>query len=115
MGLFAKLFGHKGPDPVEVDGAEAQMLLASDDAPILVDVREQKELDALGQIPGAVHIPTSVFQQRWEELDASKPHLIYCAKGGRSMKVCHFLLEKGFEDVANLTGGFEKWDGDVDF
>src|SRR5262245_18449739 len=49
----------------EVDAAEAARLLDSDDAPLLLVVRERDEWDD-GHIPGALHIPRGSLESRVE-------------------------------------------------
>jgi len=76
----------------------------------LIDVRTPAEY-AQGHIPGArlVNIYDASFQQKiLEGLTKSKPVLIYCRSGHRSMVAARFLAEKGFT-VINLRLGFNDW------
>ena len=69
----------------EVDARGAHELLAGDEAPLLVDVREREEWEQ-GRIPGASHVPRGNLESRIENLapDRSRPVLLYCAVGNRS-------------------------------
>ena len=77
-------------------------------APTMVDVRETSELSA-GSIPGAISIPLPQLSQRLSELH--KPHtvVVHCKGGYRSSIAASDLQAAGFEDVVNLTGGFDAW------
>ncbi len=70
----------------------------------LVDVREPDEV-AEGSLPGAVNIPLGTLPDRVGELDRSRPVILLCRSGGRSGKAAQFLVDSGFTDVTNLSGG----------
>ena len=93
--------------------AELQRLLAAGEALALLDVREADEV-AICRIPGAVHIPMNEVPQRLGELDAKAKTVVYCHHGMRSLAVAGFLLQQGFADVTNLTGGIDLWAALVD-
>jgi rhodanese-related sulfurtransferase len=76
----------------------------------IVDLREP-ELYADAHIPGAINIPFEEFQNRYQELDKGKRTVFVCHTGPMGDASSQFLLEKGFSDLANLTGGMAKWDG----
>jgi len=100
--------------PQELAAGEALALYKSPQRPVFLDVREDSEISAFGLIPGSVHIPMSEIQGRTDELDPSRPVVVYCASGMRSMDVGFFLIEKGFKDVSNLNGGMNAWSGPVE-
>ncbi|MDW8260380.1 MAG: hypothetical protein RML32_13150 [Gammaproteobacteria bacterium] len=37
-----------------------------------------------------------------------------CRSGGRSLQVARFLVQQGFRNVANLTGGILAWSEQID-
>lgn len=132
MGLFDKLFGKQEqpkPTPLpaetpasdweaqgtpqELQPAEVVERLAAPNPPILLDVREKRELEASGWIPGSVNIPTSEIQGRLGELDLSRPVIVYCASGMRSFDVGFLLIQSGCKDVSNLNGGIKAWKGEI--
>jgi sulfur-carrier protein adenylyltransferase/sulfurtransferase len=94
----------------EVDAAAASQLLESNEAPALVDIREQSEWDE-GHIPGAVHIPRGNLESRIENAvpDRERPVILYCASGSRSAFGAKTLEELGYEHVSSLAGGFTEW------
>ncbi len=74
---------------------------------ILLDVRTPEEV-ANGMIDGAQHIDfvATDFEQRINQLDRSGNYVVYCRSGGRSTKACQMMQSKGFENIANLEGGY---------
>ncbi len=93
----------------EVDPSEVVQLLG--EGVVVVDCRETEELSA-GILPGAVHIPRSYLETRFESVvpDRSQRVIIYCASGVRSAFGAHTLMaEMGYEDVESMAGGFTLW------
>lgn len=78
----------------------------------LVDVRELSEL-AASRLEGAVNLPLSQFQVwsgRLEEyLDPTLETLVLCHHGMRSAQMCSYLLQRGFENVKNVSGGIDAY------
>lgn len=85
---------------------------ATGTAPTVLDVREPSELQ-LAALPDVVHIPMRQIPQRLGELDPDAPLVVLCHHGVRSMSVARFLVERDFDDVANLTGGIDAWSREV--
>ncbi|HYN30972.1 MAG TPA: rhodanese-like domain-containing protein [Dermatophilaceae bacterium] len=88
--------------------AEADAVLARGDVQV-VDLRNAGEL-AGGMVPGAAHIPLAALAQRAEELDPTRPVVVYCAGGWRSSVGASVLRARGFVDVSDILGGFGAWD-----
>lgn len=77
---------------------------------LLVDVREDDELvEASFDVPHVVHVPLSTFDTRYAELPRDRALVIACRSGGRSLRATQFLLNHGYEQVANMSGGLLKW------
>ncbi|MCB9554384.1 MAG: sulfurtransferase [Myxococcales bacterium] len=87
--------------------------LAAADPPLLLDVRTPGE-HRLAAIPGAVLIPMDALAARLDELDPDRPVIVMCHHGYRSQNVAHYLAARGFDDVANLAGGIERYSREVD-
>lgn len=51
---------------------------------------------------------------RLDELPKDSPIITICHHGMRSQQVAQFLLQNGFTDVINLTGGVNAWAAQVD-
>jgi rhodanese-related sulfurtransferase len=93
-----------------VDVIEAERRLREDPArPLLLDVRELSEFAEV-RAPGAVLLPTSVFNARLDELPVDRPLLVICHMGGRSAAVAGYLARSGRTDVANVSGGMDAWE-----
>ncbi|MGO9904792.1 MAG: molybdopterin-synthase adenylyltransferase MoeB [Solirubrobacteraceae bacterium] len=78
---------------------------------VIVDVREPEEWGA-GHIPGALHVPKSYLESRFEGAvpDRDKHVVLYCASGNRSAWAARTLIEDlGYEHVESMTGGFTLW------
>ncbi|MCW0503737.1 FAD-dependent oxidoreductase [Aeromonas piscicola] len=74
----------------------------------VLDVRNGPELDKLGRIPDALHIPLDELRGRLDELPRDKELLISCQVGLRGHVACRLLSQHGFK-VKNLSGGFKNW------
>lgn len=98
---------------LEIDVDELKKALDAGDDLVLVDVREGWE-HALVRLPGAVHIPLGQLVQRRGELQAERPHVIYCHHGMRSLRATMALAQHGFANVRSLRGGIERWAQVVD-
>src|SRR5579885_2277156 len=77
---------------------------------VIVDVRESDEWRQ-GHIPQAIGIPRGFLDLRVEEKvpDHKAPVILQCASGTRSLLAARTLRELGYENVYNLTGGFNAW------
>lgn len=75
---------------------------------ILVDVRTTDEY-SLGSIPGAINIPVDELRNRLSELPKDKPIVVTCAVGLRGYLAYRILVQHGYKDVKNLSGGYKTW------
>ena len=62
-------------------------------------------------LPDALHIPLSQIKDRADELAkyASRPVIVYCARGVRSSGAASALAKLGFARVLELRGGLQAW------
>jgi glyoxylase-like metal-dependent hydrolase (beta-lactamase superfamily II)/rhodanese-related sulfurtransferase len=91
--------------------------LGSDPAPVLLDVREEKELKGpLGHLPGIIHIPIASLSHRLSELDRHKKREIVavCRSGSRASSAAQILTVAGFKNVTVLEGGMKAWNASPD-
>lgn len=72
---------------------------------IILDVREPIERE-LGFIEGSYHIPLDDLRSRMDELDSSKKIILYCAIGLRGYIGARILMQHGYKQVYNLSGGY---------
>ena len=82
---------------------------------VLLDVREPVEWEH--HIEGAIQVPRGLVEfaadpaspKHRPELDPAARVIVYCRSGARASLACVTLKTMGFEDVANLEGGFGAW------
>ncbi len=86
------------------------VVLAGDDAPLLLDVRTPEEF-ARGHVPGATLVPVQELEARLGELEAYKRRgvIAYCEVGGRASKAAELLRARGFSSVRLLDGSMRRW------
>jgi adenylyltransferase/sulfurtransferase len=80
---------------------------------ILLDVREQWEYD-LAHIPDSILIPLSSLPARLSELDSTDEVITLCHHGVRSASAQSILINAGFLDVKNMTGGIDAYSTTAD-
>lgn len=77
-----------------------------------LDVRRDDER-AVASL-GGVHIPLDQLQERLAELDPNtRPWIIYCHHGVRSLYAAQFLKLNGY-DALSMRGGIDEWSRTVD-
>ena len=85
--------------------------------PLLLDVREPMEWAAASVEPEGCEVRLlSMYDvpPRLAELDPDRPVACLCHHGVRSMQVAAYLVQHGFEQVANIVGGIDAWARDFD-
>jgi rhodanese-related sulfurtransferase len=95
---------------------EATALLGNDDV-IFVDLRDVRELDKTGIIPGAVHAPRGMLEfwvdpnspYHRDVFSSGKRFVFYCAAGWRSALATDTVRRMGLESVCHIDGGFGAW------
>jgi rhodanese-related sulfurtransferase len=102
---------------VETISVEQALPLHGDDDVMIVDIRDIRELQREGRIPGSVHAPRGMLEF-WvdpqspyhKEIFASgKRMVLHCASGWRSALAARSLQEMGVENVCHMDGGFKGW------
>ena len=98
---------------------EARDLHGRDDVQF-VDIRDVRELEREGVIPGAFHAPRGMLEF-WVDpespyhhaafADPNKRYVLFCAMGWRSALATQTLQEMGLPNVAHIEGGFTGWKG----
>jgi peroxiredoxin family protein/rhodanese-related sulfurtransferase/TusA-related sulfurtransferase len=109
-------------DPVNIAGYVAENILTGRMRPIywrqivasdrsdyfLIDVRTKDE-NALGTIHGAVNIPVDELRAHIDELPRDKKLVVFCAVGLRGHVASRILMQHGFSEVYNLSGGYKTY------
>ena len=75
---------------------------------LLLDVRTQKEYEA-GRIMDAINIPVDELRERIAEIPTGKTIYIYCLGGLRGYLAQRILMQNGYTDTLNLSGGYQLW------
>ena len=110
-------------DPVAIAGYVASNILTGKMRPaywreirdlnpessVLIDVRTREE-NRLGSIPGAINIPVDNLRERIHEIPAGKPVYVFCAIGLRGYLASRILMQNGFKEVYNLSGGYKTYE-----
>lgn len=106
---YADLFREARAAVREVTPKQAEAL-RNDPATLFIDVREADEWER-GHIPGAVLVPKSHLEQEIEArtADRTRPVVLYCAGGIRSVFAARTLQEMGYVAVVSMSGGFDAW------
>ena len=87
--------------------------LLQTDAPLqLIDVREVHER-AICHIGGEL-VPLGELESSLHRFAKNKTTVVYCRSGGRSDYACRLLIDAGFLEVKNLSGGILAWIDAVD-
>lgn len=99
---------------------EARALHAAGEA-LFVDLRDVRELEREGMVPGAVHAPRGLlefwvdptspyFHKAFEGAHRGQTLVLYCAAGWRSALSTRMLQEEmGLENLCHIEGGFGAW------
>ena len=72
----------------------------------LLDVRDAEEVAELGKLKKSVNIPLGELRDRLGELPHDRRIVAYCQKGQRGYLAACLLRGRGFENIANLRGGY---------
>jgi len=84
---------------------------------VFVDLRDVRELDREGTIPGAFHAPRGLLEF-WVDpaspyykdiFGSGKEFVFFCAAGWRSALATATMQEMGLDPVAHFEGGFGAW------
>ncbi len=103
----------QGANLPEISPEELRDELAGADPPMLVDVREPNEWEIV-HLPNAHLIPRGQLPDHLNELTGARRLVVYCRTGGRSSQATRLLLDLGFSNVRNLSGGITAWAERVD-
>ncbi|MBN8957946.1 MAG: rhodanese-like domain-containing protein [Rhizobiales bacterium] len=95
---------------------EAIKLQGRDDV-VLIDIRDIRELQRDGRVPGAFHCPRGMLEF-WIDPASSyhkdtfaqdKKYVFFCAGGLRSALAAQTAQRMGLKPVAHIEGGFGAW------
>ncbi len=113
---FKQLLAEAERKTVGITAADAQARLGDPDT-VFVDIRDVRELEREGMIPGAFHAPRGMLEF-WVDPESpyykavftpDKQYILYCAADWRGVLAAATLQEMGFERVLHLAGGYAEW------
>jgi rhodanese-related sulfurtransferase len=102
---------------IEILPVDRAVKLAGRDDTVLVDIRDVRELQRDGRVPGAFHCPRGMLEF-W--IDPQSPYhkpvfaqdkkfVFFCAGGLRSALAAQTAQHMGLRPVAHIQGGFSAW------
>ncbi len=83
-------------------------LIMSGEPVKVIDVRSEADYTK-GHIRGAVHIPLAEIRNRISEIDKSSMTVTHCNKGTSGNAAQNILLNSGFKEVYNISGGYNNF------
>ena len=95
---------------------DARELHGRDDVQF-IDLRDVRELEREGIIPGAFHAPRGMLEF-WVDPESlyhkplfaeNKRFVLFCAAGWRSALATRTMQEMGIDKVAHIDGGYTAW------
>lgn len=113
---FKELVERASSEVETLSVADARGLHGRDDT-VFVDLRDPRELDREGMIPGAFSCPRGMLEF-W--IDPESPYhrpvfasgkrlVFYCGSGWRSALAAKTAQDMGLNDVCHVGGGFSAW------
>lgn len=96
-----------------VSPVELQRLIAAQEAPLLVDVRPERER-LLAHLDPDRHIPLAELPRRYGELPSGRPVVVYDQFGANARRAAEYLIRKGYARTAALEGGIDEYARIVD-
>ncbi|XP_043273205.1 rhodanese domain-containing protein CG4456-like [Venturia canescens] len=134
--FFQRLSTSTGPSfetTHTMDGAGDRKVLTADynelveaqkKGDLIIDVREDSEINETGKLPGSIHIPMAnvtnlltslsdeAFKSKYEKSKPTKDTkiILSCRSGMRSGKVQEEMQKLGYENVYNYKGGWLDWE-----
>ncbi len=113
---YRQLVDEAEAEIVTLSVEEAMALKGNEDV-VFVDLRDIRELERQGRMPGAVHAPRGMLEF-WVDPDSPyhravfaepKRFVFFCAAGWRSALATKAVQDMGLENVAHIEGGFGAW------
>lgn len=104
---------HKAP-AISVEEARQRL---GDESTLFVDIRDVREFERDGMIPGAFHAPRGMLEF-WVDPESpyykpvfteDKTYILYCQADWRGVLAAATLKEMGLRHVFHLAGGYGEW------
>jgi rhodanese-related sulfurtransferase len=118
MKTFQQIVAEALQDVKEIMPWDLEEKLGEDNTPLLVDIREPYEYDAM-HIKGSINVPRGILETaceyNYEETvpalaDAREQEIIViCRSGNRSVLACDRMQQMGYRNVISLKTGLRGW------
>jgi rhodanese-related sulfurtransferase len=113
---YKQLLAEANAEVSTLSAPDAVALHGNDDV-VFIDLRDPRELDREGRLPGAFHCTRGMLEF-W--IDPESPYhkpifaeerrfVFFCAGGWRSALAAKTAQDMGLEKVAHIEGGFGAW------
>jgi rhodanese-related sulfurtransferase len=102
---------------IETMNSQQVMDAMKGDDVVLIDIRDPREIERDGKIPGAFHCTRGMLEF-WIDPESpyakpvfqqDKKYIFHCAGGLRSALAAKTAQDMGLKPVAHLGGGFAAW------
>jgi rhodanese-related sulfurtransferase len=103
---------------IKTYGVAQAIALHGDASKVFVDIRDPRELQRDGVVPGALHATRGMLEF-WVDPESpyhkpvfaqeDKEFVLFCAGGWRSALAAKTLQDMGMANVAHIEGGFAAW------
>ncbi len=87
--------------------AEEFATLYETEKPLVIDIRKKSEYDA-EHVIDAVNIPLNQLNSHLAEFPKDRSFVLHCAGGYRSMIAASILKQRGWDNFADVSGGFSE-------
>ncbi len=77
----------------------------------IIDARSENDYTKKGHVDDAVNLPHPKLRDSIQSLDPNKKTVTYCNKGVTGNAAQNILINHGFKDVSNLSGGHKFYKG----
>ena len=113
---FQDLLDEANSDVTKISVDAAATLLNSDNH-IFIDLRDVREIQRVGKIPGAFSCPRGMLEfwidpaspYHKDIFNQDKTYVFYCASAWRSALGAQKAQEMGLTPVVHIEGGFTEW------
>ena len=102
---------------IEALGPKEAARLLEDENTVFVDIRDVRELNREGRMPGAIHCPRGMLEfwvdpespYHKDVFSSGKSFVFFCAAGWRSALATKTVQDMGLSPVKHIEGGFGAW------
>ena len=88
--------------------SELAVKLENHEEVTVIDTRTTKQYQ-IAHLEGAVNLPLDTLREQLNELDPEKLMVTYCNKGVTGNAAQNILINHGFKQVYNLSGGYKNY------